>query len=124
MKTFDKSYGGTWFIIVGSSAAFLSSAIINNMLNWSLGKVFKGNPNSFCAFVLISFVSTAISQYIDDFVLAIIVSLNFFGWNIPQCLVVSFLKMVVELLFEIIFSPLEIFVFITYRKIKYWERIS
>ena len=84
MKTFDKSYGGTWFIIVGSSAAFLSSAIINNMLNWSLGKVFKGNPNAFCAFVLISFVSTAISQYIDDFVLAIIVSLNFFGWNIPH----------------------------------------
>ena len=35
---FDKSFGGTWFIIVGSSAAFLSSAILNNMLNWSIGK--------------------------------------------------------------------------------------
>ena len=105
-EAFDKSYGGTWFIIVGSSAAFLSSAIINNMLNWSLGKLFKRNPNGFCAFALRSYVSTAIAQYIDNFVFAIIVSFNFFDWSIIQVLVASFIKMVAELLFEIIFSPL------------------
>ena len=76
------------------------------MLNWSLGKLFKENPNGFCAFALRSYVSTAIAQYIDNFVFAIIVSFNFFDWSIIQVLVASFIKMVAELLFEIIFSPL------------------
>ena len=103
---FDKSFGGTWFIIVGSSAAFLSSAILNNMLNWSIGKCFKGNPNGFCAFALRSYISTAIAQYFDNFVFAIIVSFNFFDWSLTQVFVASFLKMATELLFEVIFSPL------------------
>ena len=103
---FDKSFGGTWFIIVGSSAAFLSSAILNNMLNWSIGKCFKGNPNGFCAFALRSYVSTAIGQFFDNFVFAIIVSYHFFDWSIVKVISASFLKMLAELLFEVIFSPI------------------
>ena len=76
-KIFDEQYGGTWFIIVGSSAAFLSSAIINNVLNWLIGQCFKGDPDSFCAFALRSYISTAIGQFIDNFVFAIIVSYHF-----------------------------------------------
>ena len=105
-KIFDEQYGGSWFIIVGSSAAFLSSAIINNFLNWLIGQCFKGDPNGFCAFALRSYVSTAIGQYIDNFVFAIIVSYHFFDWSIIKVLSASFLKMLAELIFEVIFSPI------------------
>ena len=105
-KIFDEQYGGTWFIIVGSSAAFLSSAIINNFLNWLIGQCFKGDPDSFCAFALRSYVSTAIGQFFDNFVFAIIVSYHFFDWSIIKVLSASFLKMIAELLFEVIFSPI------------------
>ena len=105
-KIFDEQYGGTWFIIVGSSAAFLSSDIINNFLNWLIGQCFKGDPDSFCAFALRSYVSTAIGQFFDNFVFAIIVSYHFFDWSLAKVISASFLKMLAELIFEIIFSPI------------------
>ena len=105
-KIFDDQYGGSWFIIVGSSAAFLSSAIVNNVLNWLIGQCFKGDPNGFCAFALRSYVSTAIGQFFDNFVFAIIVSYHFFDWSIVKVISASFLKMLAELLFEVIFSPI------------------
>jgi uncharacterized PurR-regulated membrane protein YhhQ (DUF165 family) len=105
-KIFDEQYGGTWFIIVGSSAAFLSSAIINNFLNWLIGQCFKGDPDSFCAFALRSYVSTAIGQFFDNFVFAIIVSYHFFDWSFVKVISASFLKMLAELIFEVIFSPI------------------
>ena len=37
--------GGTWFILLGSTIAFLISAVINNLLNWFIGKLFSKNPN-------------------------------------------------------------------------------
>lgn len=105
-KVCDQQYGGTWYIVLGSSTAFLSSAIINNILNWLVGKCFKGDPNGFCAFALRSYVSTAIGQFFDNMVFASIVSLKFFGWSFVQCITASLIKMLVELLFEVVFSPL------------------
>ena len=115
-KIFDEQYGGTWFIIVGSSAAFLSSAIINNFLNWLIGQCFKGDPNSFCAFALRSYISTAIGQFFDNFVFAIIVSYHFFDWSFGKVISASFLKMLAELIFEVIFSP------IGYLYLRYMEK--
>ena len=31
---FDGIFGGTWFILLGSTVAFLLSALTNNLLNW------------------------------------------------------------------------------------------
>ena len=36
-SAFDGIFGGTWFILLGSTIAFLASAVINNVLNWSIG---------------------------------------------------------------------------------------
>ena len=105
-KSYDKSFGGTWYIILGSSVAYLSSSIINIILNWTIGKWFKGNPDGFVAFALRSYVSTAVGQFIDNFVFATIVSLHFFDWTIVQCITASITKMIAELLFEVIFSPI------------------
>ena len=38
---FDGIFGGTWFILLGSTIAFLASAVINNSINWTIGKCFR-----------------------------------------------------------------------------------
>ena len=47
---FDGIFGGTWFILLGSTVAFLSSALINNSLNWLVGKCFRKNPDGRLAY--------------------------------------------------------------------------
>ena len=42
---FDSIIGGTWFILLSSTIAFISSAIINNIVNYGIGKMFKKNPD-------------------------------------------------------------------------------
>ena len=49
-SAFNQTVGGTWFILLSSTVAFLSSACINNFLNWGIGRTFKRNPNGKLAF--------------------------------------------------------------------------
>lgn len=37
----DHTFGGTWYVLLGSTTAFLVSAIVNNFLNFALGKFVK-----------------------------------------------------------------------------------
>lgn len=106
---FDRTFAGTWYILLGSSIAFIVSAIVNCVLNYGIGKAFKKKPNSFVAFALRSYVSTSIGQFVDNFLFAIIVSMHFFDWNIVQCVTCALTGMVLELLFEVIFSPVGYF---------------
>lgn len=102
----DGTFRGTWYVLLGSSIAFIVSAIVNCLLNYLIGKGFKKHPNSFIAFALRSYVSTAIGQFIDNFLFAIIVSKFFFGWTWLQCITCALTGMVMELLFEVVFSPI------------------
>lgn len=102
----NETFKGTWYIILGSSVAFIVSAIVNNILNWSIGKLFHRNPNGFLAFATRTYVSTAIGQFVDNLVFAFIVSKVFFGWSAVQCVTCASTGAVVELLFEVVFSPL------------------
>ena len=45
-STLNDILGGTWFILLGSTVAFLVSAFINNFLNWSITKAFYKNPKA------------------------------------------------------------------------------
>ena len=110
----DNTFAGTWYVVMGSTVAFLSSSTVNNVLNWSLGKVFK--RGGYGTFAARSFISTMVGQFVDNFLFAIIVSLNFFGWSILQCVTCSITGMVFELLCEVVFSP------IGYRISRKWER--
>ena len=47
----DGILGGTWFVLLGSTMAFLVSAVINNLLNWTIGRAFKRNPDGKLAYV-------------------------------------------------------------------------
>lgn len=101
----DNTFGGTWYIILGSSVAFISSAVINNFLNHGIGLALK-NKTGFGAFALRSYVSTFIGQFADNLIFALIVSRNFFGWTLLQCVTCALTGAVAELVFEIVFSPM------------------
>lgn len=109
----NATIGGTWYVVVGSSIAMFVSAVANSFINWSIGKVAKGN--SFRSFAVRSFTSTGIAQFVDNFVFASLVSKIFFGWTWTQVIVCSLTGAVLELLCEVVFSP------VGYRISKKWE---
>ncbi|MBQ6927913.1 MAG: VUT family protein [Oscillospiraceae bacterium] len=100
----NNTFGGTWFIILGSSVAFLVSAVINNFLNDGIGRRI-GKDRGFGGFALRAYVSTFIAQFADNLVFALLVSKVFFGWTGLQCFTCALTGAVLELLFEVFFSP-------------------
>ncbi len=120
---FDGIFGGTWFILLGSTVAFLASAIINNCLNFAIGKAFRVNPDGRLAYAARTYISTFIGQFLDNFIFSVIVFVCFapifwdgFHWTVLQCATCALTGAVAELIMEIVFSP------IGYRVTKRWER--
>lgn len=120
---FNTIIGGTWFILLSSTVAFLSSALVNNFLNWSIGRLFRKHPDGKLAYVTRSYVSTFIGQFFDNFVFAALTFMVFapifwdgFRWTPLQCLTCSLLGAGLELLMEVVFSPIGYFV------LKQWEK--
>lgn len=114
----DATFGGTWYVVLGSTAAFLASAVVNNFSNFAIGKLFKKNPDGMAAYILRSYVSTAIGQFVDNFTFAFLVSFFFFGWSPLQCVTCALTGMLVELLCE------GIFFYPGYAITKRWKRES
>jgi uncharacterized integral membrane protein (TIGR00697 family) len=112
-SAFDEIFGGTWFILLGSTVAFLSSAVINNRLNWMIGRAFKKDPDGKLAYAMRTYVSTFIGQFLDNFIFSVIVFVGFapifwdgFHWTVLQCAMCALTGAVAELIMEIIFSPI------------------
>ena len=108
---FNTIIGGTWFILLGSTIAFILSAFINNTINWSIGTLFKKNPSGKLAYFTSTYISTALGQFCDNLIFAVIVFMGFapvfwdgFHWTFTQCLMCSLTGAIVELLFQIIFA--------------------
>ena len=100
----NNTFGGTWFIILGSSIAFVVSAILNNFLNYGIGKLLK-RDTGFGVFAVRAYVSTFLAQFADNLIFALLVSKIFFGWTLLQCFTCALTGAVMELLFEVVFSP-------------------
>ncbi len=100
----DNTFAGTWFVLLGSSVAFLVSAVLNNFLNDGIGR-WLTQKRGFGVFAVRSYVSTFLGQFVDNLTFAFIVSRNFFGWTTLQCFTCALTGAVMELLFEILFSP-------------------
>ena len=110
---FNTIFGGTWFILLSSTIAFLASAVINNFLNFSIGKAFSKNPDGKVAFVTRTYISTFIGQFADNLIFSIFCFMIFapvfwdgFRWTFIQCVTCSLVGAGVELLCEVIFSPI------------------
>ena len=104
---FDSIFGGTWFILLGSTTAFLASAVINNTLNQIIGRCFRKNPDGKRAFAARAYISTFIAQFLDGF-----------RWTVLQCAMCALTGAVAELIMEVAFSP------IGYRITKKWRNES
>lgn len=124
-SAFDGIFGGTWFILLGSTIAFLASAVINNTLNWMIGKSFRRNPDGKLAYAMRTYISTFIGQFLDNFIFSIIVFVflapifwDGFHWTLLQCAMCALTGAVAELIMEIAFSP------IGYRITKEWQAES
>ena len=120
---FNSIFGGTWFILLSSTVAFFFSAIINNVINYAIGRLFKRSPDGKLAFITRTYVSTFVGQFIDNLIFAILCFTVFapvfwdgFSWTIVQCVTCSLVGAAAELLFEIVFSP------IGYAITKNWKR--
>lgn len=100
----DNTFGGTWYVLAGSTVAFIASSLVNNFANAGIGLAFRKNPDGAAAYFLRSYVSTAMGQFVDNMIFALIVSHVFFGWSLLQCVTCSLTGMVVELLCEVAFS--------------------
>jgi len=109
---FNEIFGGTWFILLSSTIAFLCSAIINNVMNYLIGKLFKKNPDGKLAFITRSYISTFIGQFFDNLIFAMLTFMLFaplfwngFHWTFIQCVACSLIGAALELVLEIVFSP-------------------
>ncbi len=109
---FDQIFGGTWFILLGSTVAFFLSAFANNFLNCGIMKCFKGNEDSKLSYAVSTYVSTFIGQFLDNLVFSIIVFYFFapifwdgFQWSIIQCIMCALTGAIAELIMEVVFSP-------------------
>ena len=120
---FDGIFGGTWFILLGSTVAFLLSGTVNNMLNFLIGQCFKKNRDGKTAYAVRTYVSTFVGQFLDNFIFSLIVFTYFaprfwngFHWTYIQCFACALTGAVAELVMEIVFSP------IGYRIVKKWQQ--
>lgn len=118
----DNVLGGTWFILLGSTVAFLASAVIHNFLNWGVGKMFHKHPNGKIAYATRTYISTFIGQFMDNFIFSVIVFVGFapiywngFHWTWLQCAVCALTGAVAELIMEMLFAP------IGYRIVQSWR---
>lgn len=109
---FNEIFRGTWFILLSSTVAFLCSAIINNVMNYLIGKLFKKNPDGRLAFITRSYISTFIGQFFDNLIFAVLTFMLFapifwdgFHWTFVQCVTCSLIGAALELVLEIVFSP-------------------
>lgn len=101
----DNTISGTWYVLMGSTIAFISSAVVHGLTSNAISKLFK-DKEGLKAYAVCSFFATSLGQFVDNMIFALIVSLNFFGWNLLQCVMCAVTGMLVEFLLSVIFVPL------------------
>ena len=113
-NSLDATFSSTWYVVLGSAAAMFLGGVVNAIVNKLIGKRVDKKDN-FAGFAIRSFLSTALGQFVDNFVFAQFVSFFFFGWTMKQVLLCSFMMMLLELVIEMVFSP------VGYRLAKKWK---
>ena len=101
----DSTISGTWYVLMGSTVAFIASAIVHGLTSTAVSKLFK-NKEGLKAYAVCSAFGTSLGQFVDNMMFALIVSLNFFRWNLLQCIMCSLTGMLVEFLLSVIFVPI------------------
>lgn len=98
----NDTIGGSTWIVLGSAFAMAVSSAANSIINMAVAGIIRSG--GFSEFAARSFISTGISQFIDNFVFALVVSVPLFGWSLRQALFCSITAAGFELIMEILFS--------------------
>ena len=110
----NATFGGSWYVVVGSMVSMLVSSVVNSLTNEGVGRLLR--HDGFAAFATRSYVSTLAGQIVDNLTFAILVSHVFFGWSWAQVIGCSLTGALVELLCEVFLSP------VGFRVVRGWER--
>lgn len=110
----NATFGGSWYVVFGSALAMFTSSGVNSFVNYAVSKITKAT--GFKSFAIRSYTSTAVAQFVDNFIFAVVVSHVFFGWTMTQVVVCSLTGAAMELLCEILISP------IGYKMVCSWEK--
>lgn len=110
----NETVGGSTWIVLGSAIAMAASSLANSLCNIGVARLMKSG--GYGEFAARSFISTAIAQFIDNFVFALIVSVPLFGWSLKQAVFCSITAAGFELLMEVLFSG------VGYRLSKSWTK--
>ena len=113
-EVLNRTIGGTWYVLLGSSVAFLVSSIVNAVLNALIGKFLA--RDTLPTYIVRSWGSTIMAQFVDNMVFALLVSHVFFGWSLLQCVACSLTGCIFELVCQMVFTP------IGYRITQKWQR--
>lgn len=100
----DRTISGTWFILLGSTIAFITASVVHGLVNWTLNKFLK--EDTLKNYRIKSYAATGLAQFTDNMLFAIIVSHTFFGWNWLQCITCSLTGMLFECIFELVLAPI------------------
>lgn len=113
-NSINEVFSFNYFVVLGSSIAFIVSSILNAILMMIISKSIK--KDNYVAFFISAHTSTFISQFLDNLLFAVIVSMTLFGWDIKISLICALTGAVAEMLFELIFS------YPAYKVLKLWEK--
>lgn len=103
-QALDNTVGGNWYILFGSTVAFIVASIVNAITNEFVGKLSK--KDTYGMFTIRTYVSTFIGQFVDNLVFSLIVSQILFGWTLTQCFFCALTGAIVELMMEALFTPI------------------
>ena len=114
----DSLVGGQWSILLASTIAYVVSALTNNYTNVGIGRRFRRKPDGVAAYAARSFVSTFLSQVVDNFLFVFLAFVIFpllpgalqVYWTLPQCLGAAVAGALLELATEMLFSPIGFYV--------------
>lgn len=103
----NELFAGSWQVLLSSTIAFIVSAFVNNFINGGIGKFFVNNPDGKAAYVTRTYVSTAIGQFVDNIIFNMLFQVILISaWKPIQALTCAITGAIVELLMEVIFSPI------------------
>lgn len=113
----DALLAGSWHVLAASSIAFLTAAIVSNLLHWAIRKRFKSQTrNKFSAFAVASWTSTLVAQFIDNLIFGLLFLFALGYITLTAAIMMAATGMAAELICQAIFSPLG------YRIAEKWRR--
>lgn len=112
----NATLAGSWQVLFASTVAFIASAAINNFFNWNIRSLMNNCRSEFLRFSVASYISTAIGQFCDNFIFALLFTIPVFKISWISAIGFAAAGAFFELLCEVVFSP------IGYRVSKKWDK--